>query len=133
MNSANDRAHLSPEVRAAISVFLNEAQKDTQPFTISDALTAVRRVFPDLEISDADLADAVASEASTAGLHILYDIDQSPEAGSRSLERWDDEGGAIGMTEGEKTRRREAARRKVDDTDGTRRRAKEKQERNRLI
>ena len=117
MNSANDPAHLSPEVRAAIGSFLNEVQKDTRPFAISDAVQAVRRVFPDLEISDADLADAVTSEAATAGLDILYDVvDQPGEASLRSMERWENEGGAIGTTEGAKNRRQKADRRKTNDT-----------------
>ena len=119
MNTDDPAQPLSPDVRAAISTFLNESQRDAQPFAISDALKAVRRVFPDLEISDADLADAITSEALTAGLDIHYDID--PPRKASSLERWDNEGGAIGKTESALD---EAERRKITDTDGTRRRAK---------
>ena len=50
MNNVDPAQHLSPDVRAAISTFLNESLRDAQPFAISDALKAVRRVFPDLEI-----------------------------------------------------------------------------------
>ena len=103
MNSDDLAQHLSPDVRAAISTFLNESQRDAQPFAISDALNAVRRVFPDLEITDADLADAITSEALTAGLDIHYDID--PPRKASSLERWDNEGGAIGKQEPEQARR----------------------------
>ena len=103
MNSDDPAQHLSPDVRAAISTFLNESQRDAQPFAISDALNAVRRVFPDLEISDADLADAITSEALTAGLDIHYDI--NPPRKASSLERWDNEGGAIGKQEPEQARR----------------------------
>ena len=131
MNSDDPAQHLSPDVRAAISTFLNESQRDAQPFAISDALNAVRRVFPDLEISDADLADAITSEALTAGLDIHYDID--PPRKASSLERWDNEGGAIGKKEPAQPARDEAERRKINDTDGTRRRAKESEERNRLV
>ena len=91
----------------------------------------MRRVFSDLEISDADLADAITSEALTAGLDIHYDID--PPRMASSLERWDNEGGAIGKQEPAQPSRDEAERRKINDTDGTRRRAKEREERNRLV
>ncbi|HEU5067440.1 MAG TPA: hypothetical protein VFT61_04560 [Sphingomicrobium sp.] len=92
-----DAAHrLSPDLRAAISAFLNDSRGD-QAFDVSEALDAVRRVFPNLEISDGELVDAIASEASTAGFHIHYDADQNPKAlERRALDRWDDEGGATG-------------------------------------
>ena len=131
MNGDDPAQHLSPDVRAAISAFLNESQRDAQPFAISDALNAVRRVFPDLEISDADLADAITSEALTAGLDIHYEIGQPRNAGS--LERWDNEGGAIGKMKPAQPSRDEAERRKINDTDGTKRRAKASEERNRLV
>ena len=70
--SADPANNVSPDVRAAIGSFLNEAQRDARRFALSDALEATRRVFPDLEISDSDLADAIASEALTAG-HCLPD------------------------------------------------------------
>lgn len=118
-----DDEKVPPEVRAAISNFLNDIQNDPQPFAVSDALRAVRRVFPDLDVSDADLADAVASEASTAGLHIHYDIDQVRK--TSSLERWENEGGTVGQSE----QGNEAAPRKTDDTDGAGRGAKAKRKR----
>lgn len=115
-----DAEHISPEVRAAISNFLNDVQDDPRPFAISDALRAVRRVFPDLNVSDADLADAVASEASTAGLRIHYDIDQSRDTSSQ-------EGGGNEAGPGEQGN--EAARRKSTDTDGAARSARAKRNR----
>lgn len=93
MNSADDPGrHPSPEVRAAIGNFLNECQKSPQPFAISEAIDAIRRVFPDLELSDAELADAISSEALTAGVEIHHDVAKSSQ--SASLNRWEDEGGA---------------------------------------
>lgn len=89
----NDTTSVTADVRAAIGAFLNESQRDAQPFTLSDAMNAVRRIFPDLEISDADLADAITSEALTAGLNIDFDV---PALKKKSLDRWDNEGGAIG-------------------------------------
>lgn len=126
----SDRIHgIPPDVRAAIGAFLNECQKKTRPFAISEALGAIRRIFPDLEISDVDLLDAITSEASTAGFDIDYDIPAISETLKRkALEQWDNEGGAIG-----KPQRTEAQRRIDNDTNGTRRRAKETKDRNDLI
>ncbi len=94
MRNAQEHS-LSPDVRAAIRSFLNDIQGDGQSFAISAAMDAVRRVFPDVEVSDTDLLDAIASEASTAGFDIEYETDQRPKALKRiALERWDNEGGA---------------------------------------
>lgn len=96
--SAETAHHLSPDVRAAISAFLNDSQRGDQSFDVSEALDAVRRVIPNLEISDRELADAITTEASTAGFDIHYDADQNPKTlERRALERWDDEGGATGQ------------------------------------
>jgi hypothetical protein len=122
--------HIPPDVRAAIGAFLNECQKEARPFAISEALSAIRRIFPNLQISDVDLLDAITSEASTAGFDIDYeDISRRSKTLKRTaLEEWDNEGGAIG-----KPPRSEAQRRKDNDTSGTRRRAKETKDRNDLI
>ena len=117
------------EIRAAIGSFLNECQKEARPFAISEALSAIRRIFPDLKVSDSDLMDAVTSEASMAGFDIEYDIAKTSETTKRkSLERWDNEGGAIG-----KSPRSDAERQIDNDTSGTRRRAKATKDRNELI
>jgi hypothetical protein len=130
--SADPAHRISPDVRAAISNFLrNERQGDARPFAVSEALNAIRRVFPDLEISDSDLVDAIASEALAAGQAIDFDVPKSPAALQlkSSLERWEDEGGAPRRSK----LGREAKRRIVNDTAGTRRRATETKDRNRLI
>jgi hypothetical protein len=89
--------NIPPEVRAAIGAFLNACQKEARPLATGEALGAVRRVFPDLHISDAALADAISSEASAAGFHIDAGSDTPSEIMKRSsLEEWDNEGGAIG-------------------------------------
>ena len=116
MNPVDATHHIPPDVRAAIGAFLNECQKETRPFAISEALGAIRSIFPDLQVSDVDLLDAITSEASTAGFDIDYDIQTLKR---KSLEQWDNEGGAIG-----KPPRSEAQRRIDNDTSGTRRRAK---------
>lgn len=89
--------HLSPDVRAAISAFLNDQEGD-RPIDVSKALDAVRRVFPGLEASDGEVLAAITSEASTAGFDTHYDADRKPTSLARkALERWDDEGGAAGQ------------------------------------
>lgn len=89
--------HPSPDVRAAISAFLNDSGGGDQKFDLSEAVDAVRRVFPGLEASDAELIDAITSEASTAGFDIHYEADGKPKALERkALQRWDNEGGSIG-------------------------------------
>lgn len=97
MNDPDASQSLSPEVRAAVSDFLNQIQEDGQPFDVALAVDAIKRVFPNVEISDAALVDAVVSEASVSGFDIDYDVDSTPKAlKRRALERWDDEGGAPG-------------------------------------
>lgn len=114
---------ISPEVRAAISAFLSACQKEARPFATSEALGAVRRVFPDLDISDTDLMDAIISEASLAG----FDVDTPDTASAArmrdSLEEWENEGGAI-----DKPPRSETQGRR-----GRRRRAKATKDRNELL
>ncbi|TWG96377.1 hypothetical protein L598_002600000070 [Mesorhizobium sp. J18] len=94
MSSSDPEHHIPPEVRAAISAFLAEGGRDHHPFTMSDAMDAVRRVFPDLELSDQELVDAITSEAAAAGQDLRYDEPNIPR--NNSLDRWEDEGGAVG-------------------------------------
>ncbi|RVG72145.1 hypothetical protein CN220_11525 [Sinorhizobium meliloti] len=119
---------LSPEVRAAISAFLNGCLKEARPFATSEALGAVRRMFPDLDISDKDLMAAISSEAALAG----FDVDTpEPKSAPRmrdSLDEWDNEGGAV-----DKLPRGETQGRRGNDTDGKGRRAKATKDRNELL
>jgi hypothetical protein len=135
MNSADPTHRIQPEVRAAIGAFLSEVQRNPKPFALSEALAAIRQIFPELEISDADLADAIASEALSAGVGIEFDILKSREAlERRALERWENEGGAGGRKRNSNRAQSDAAQRtKTNDTNGTRRRANETKERHRLI
>ncbi len=64
---------LSPEVRAAISAFLNGCQKEARPFATSEALGACGECFLTW-ISQTDLMAAISSEAALAG----FDVD-TPE------------------------------------------------------
>ena len=120
---------IPPDVRAAIAAFLNECQSEAQSFETTEALGAIRTIFPDLDISDADLEDAISSEAAAAGFDIDYDSAEGRHKVKRkALEGWENEGGAIG-----KTPRTEAQRRIDNDTAGTRRRARATKDRNQLI
>lgn len=119
---ASSNIQIDPEARAAIGEFLNWCQKEARPLATSEAMEAIRRIFPDLQISDTDLMDAITSEASAQGFDVA--ITPSEVAVRRkAIERWDNEGGAIGQTQ-----------RQIDnDTSGTRRRAEEAKQRGRLI
>lgn len=120
---------IPPDVRAAISAFLEECKKNARPFAASEALAAIRCVFPSTEIPDLDLLEAITSEASVAGLDFEYDVPSTSDAlKRRSLERWHNEGGAI-----EKSPRQETQCRLDNDTDGSRRRATDTKNSNRLV
>ena len=112
---------IPPEVRAAIAAFLDECQNEARPFAVAEALGAIRAIFPGLDISDADLEDAISSEAAVAGFDIDYGSGDGPaKVRRKTIERWENEGGAIG-----KAPRTETQRRIDNDTDGTRRRERE--------
>nr|WP_245364261.1 hypothetical protein [Sinorhizobium americanum] len=84
---------ISPEVRAAIGAFLSACQKEARPLATSEALGAVRRLFPDLDISDTHLADAIISEASLAGFDVVTPDPKSAARMRDTLEEGDNEGG----------------------------------------
>ena len=120
---------LPADVRAAIAAFLNQCQNEAKPFAGTEALGALRTMFPEMDISDVDLGDAISTEAANAG----FDVGYEPRTGSakmkrKALQRWENEGGAT-----EKAPRTEAQRRIDNDTDGTRRRATTNKDRNQLI
>ncbi len=100
MMSKDTQEHqFPPEVRAAIHEFLDDTHGADGPFALSEAIEAVRRVFPDLDMPDDDLADAITSEASVVGFDIEYDEEAAPTAIKRKeIDRWDNEGGASGKT-----------------------------------
>lgn len=86
---------VSPEVRAAIAEFLRRCQIEAVPLATVEALGALQRMFPGLNISDVDLIAALWTEASAAGFDIAARTETSTEFRQRSaLERWDNEGGA---------------------------------------
>ena len=103
------------DVRAALAAFLNQCQHEAKPFAGTEALGAIRTMFPELNISDADLEDAISSEAGNAG----FDVGYEPATGAAKMTR--------------KVPRTVAQRRIDNDTDGTRRRATAKKDRNQLI
>lgn len=118
------------DVREAIGAFLDKAQGGSEALVMSEALDAIRRTFPDLEVSDNDLIDAITSEAVASNVRLHIDVPRPDSSGA--LERWDNEAGAI-KTKLTDSERQEARRRLENDTDGARRRAKETQARNRLV
>lgn len=70
---SDKRSELSPDVRDAIAAFLERCQKEAQPFATAQAIGAIRTLYPGLELSDADLMEAVISEAEDAGFEIELD------------------------------------------------------------
>ena len=117
------------DVGAALAAFLNQCQNEARPFAGTEALGAIRTMFPELDISDADLEDAISGQAENAG----FDVGYEPRTGTAAvkvaaIERWENEAGAT-----RKAPRTEAHRRIDNDTDGTRRRAKARKDRNQLI
>jgi hypothetical protein len=64
-------------VREAISAFLDRCQREAQPFATAEALGAIRTLFPELDISDADLVRAISSQADTEG----FAIEKTRQAG----------------------------------------------------
>ncbi|UUP16573.1 hypothetical protein [Nitratireductor thuwali] len=104
MAEARDSNGVPAEVQEAIKRFLAAAEDETELIEMSEAIEAVRRVFPDLDVSDSALTDAIASEASVAGFDIDYDAERQPKAFKRkAIERWDNEGGAIGKNDGDRS------------------------------
>jgi hypothetical protein len=121
---------LPVQVRQEIGIMLERARQRREPLAMSEAISELRRRFPDQASSDNNLIDAVTSEA--VALDVAIDLDVPRPSGSRALERWDNEGGAIkrNPTEAE---RHESERRVVNDTDGTRRRSEEVKSRNQMF
>lgn len=116
--------------REAVGNMLERVRRRNAPFNLSEAVETIRTRFPELEISDAELIEAITGEAIAAGVKLKFDV--LPPNRSGSLERWDNEGGAIkkAPTESDK---REARRRTRNDTDGTLRRADEVKSRNQMF
>jgi hypothetical protein len=61
-------ASIPVNVREVMGDILEQARKRNTPFAVSEAVDQVRRRFPDLEISDNGLIEALASEAVSANV-----------------------------------------------------------------
>lgn len=94
MNIPKESRRLDPEVQAAVAVFLKCYHRGDGPFAISEAMEAVRRIYPLLDVSDNELTDAIAGEAVAARLNIHFDGPGKFSA-LPATERWENEGGAI--------------------------------------
>lgn len=116
--------NLSPEVRAAIAAFLGQCQTEARPFASEEAVGAIRRIFPGLGLTDADLLGAIGSEATVAGFSVDGPVILPAATRQASLDRWDNEGGAIG---------RGLSVQRLERSVGTARRAKENKARNELV
>lgn len=112
----------SRDPRAAISALFT-VPKIGRPFAISGLFGAVRRVFPNLGASDAGSEYSAAIEPSTA----RFDFNSDDASTPMEIEIPDGEGAAV------KSPRTEAQRRSDNDTNGTRRRARETHTRHQLI
>lgn len=85
----------SPRVRAAIHAFLDGCQKEAHPPETVGVVGSLRRAFPELDISDADLADALIREVSWAFISNADAESFALAALERhGLDAWENEGGA---------------------------------------
>ena len=83
------------DVRAALAAFLNQCQNEAKPFAGTEALGAIRTMFPELDISDADLEDAISGEAENAGFDVGYEPGNGTAvAKAAAIERRENEAGA---------------------------------------
>lgn len=95
MNIMKESRRLDPEVQAAIAVFLLNYKSGNGPFAISEAIEAVRRVYPLLSVSDNDLTEAIAGEAVAARLNIDFDGVAMRKPKPPATQQWENEGGAV--------------------------------------
>lgn len=65
--SAGASEYVPPEVKAAVRSFLEECQKEARPFDTTQALKAIRRIFPGLDIADSALLGVLNGEAFSSG------------------------------------------------------------------
>jgi hypothetical protein len=109
MSNSYDNSHVPDDVRAAVRQFLTASQRTDDLFALTEAMDAVRHIFPGMNVSDRDLTDAIASEALMAGFEIAYDEKQRPKTlKRRSLEEWENEGGAVRSDPQRRTRKKPA-------------------------
>ena len=129
-NMPLSKREASIAVREALAGLIEQIRLQGDSLTMAEAIKAMRLRFPNLPSSDGDLIDGIVREVVTASFALDFDVHGT--AGSRWLKRWDAEGGAINEKQTE-SERREARRRVVNDTDGTRRRAEEVKSRNQMF
>jgi len=129
-NTPLSKREASIVVRETLAGLIEQTHLQGGSLTLSEAIETMRSRFPDLTSSDDDLIDGIVREAVAASFALDFDVHGT--AGSRWLKRWDAEGGAINEKQTE-SERREARRRVVNDTDGTRRRAEEVKSRNQMF
>lgn len=110
-------ADLSPDVRTAIGTFLTMCQKEARPFATSEALGAIKRIFEKLDVSDAQLIDAIIQEAAAAG----FDVGQVRTRSDDPKPTTD----AMNAAEEAAAPHAQTSRQIENDTSGTRRRAKQ--------
>lgn len=117
-------------VREAVRAVMVRVRYRGETLAVTAAIEELRHEFPELQVSDSEIIEVLESEVRATGAPLEFDIGEPATSGA--LERWDDEGGAIKLrlTEPE---RQEAGRRISNDTDGTKRRAKHIEDRNRSI
>lgn len=89
----------SSGVLGAIHAFLSACQKEARPPKTAGVAGSLRRAFPELDISDADLADAIIREVARAFVsNADAEVFSAMVPEMSSLETWENEGGAIPVT-----------------------------------
>lgn len=77
-HEADARTKLPPKVIEAIGEFVRSRRKIGRPISISHLTRATRLVAPDLDVTDAELANLIARELMHAGVAIDFDTNVLP-------------------------------------------------------
>jgi len=92
---SSEQNRISEDVRHSIKAFLDQSQREARPFAVVEALGALKRLSPQLDVPDEEWLETLQREASSAGFEVVYEADGTLLKINRSLESWENEGGAI--------------------------------------
>lgn len=85
-------------VRQSNKAFLDRSQSEVRPFAVAETLSAFKRLSPQLNVPDEKWLDTLQREATIAGFDVGCEADGTLQKMNRGLERWENEGGAMGQS-----------------------------------